>query len=192
MFERWNKKQSLKAILCFAAFFVLVLATQLPGFLSPLYWCVFPVFSAFVAAGPVTCLMDMKPGFGSAAALPLLWFIVYRCVGEISMPLMWVFMFGMMALAEVLSKAGGYDKKLGMRLAVPAASLVPMGNLIPLFFTKPVFLERAAAEEMDPSYIAGLDKYGTIGMFMLVIVLAIVTASISERITERIVKTERV
>lgn len=35
MFQRWTKKEILRFILCFAAFFVLVLATQLPGFFEP-------------------------------------------------------------------------------------------------------------------------------------------------------------
>ena len=76
-----------------AVFFAGVLATQLPGYLSPLYWAVYPVFASFVAAGPLTCMMDMKPGFGSAAIFPVLWFIVYRCMGELGMPVMWVICF---------------------------------------------------------------------------------------------------
>lgn len=78
MFTKWTKKESLKAAICFVVFFAGVLATQLPGYLSPLYWAIYPVFAAFVAAGPLTCMMDMEPGFGSAAIFPVLWFIVYR------------------------------------------------------------------------------------------------------------------
>ena len=49
MFTKWNKKEVLTFIICFAVFFALVLATQLPGFASPLYWAMFPALSAFVA-----------------------------------------------------------------------------------------------------------------------------------------------
>ena len=142
MFTKWTKKESLRAVICFVVFFAGVLATQLPGYLSPLYWAIYPVFAAFVAAGPLTCMMDMKPGAGSAAIYPVLWFIVYRCMGELGMPVMWVICFA--------------------------------------------FIARAAAE-MDPSYVAGLDKYGTVWMFIIVIALSIVIASISERLTERII-----
>ena len=45
----------------------------------------FPVLAVFVSAGPLTCMMNMKKGFGSAAALPLLWFVVNRLMGEIGM-----------------------------------------------------------------------------------------------------------
>jgi hypothetical protein len=58
--------------------------------------------------------------------------------------------------------------------------------VLPLYVSKSTFIARAAAE-MDPSYVAGLDKYGTVWMFLIVIALSIVTASISERLTERII-----
>lgn len=74
MFQSWTKKEVVKCIVCFAVFFALVLATQLPGFLSPLYWALFAAPAAFVSAGPLTCVMGMKRGFGSTAAVPLLWF----------------------------------------------------------------------------------------------------------------------
>jgi len=51
MFTKWSKRESFRALICFAVFFAGVLATQLPGYLSPLYWAVYPVFAAFVAAG---------------------------------------------------------------------------------------------------------------------------------------------
>ena len=187
MFQSWTKKEVLKLILSFAAFFVLVLATQLPGYLSPLYWAMFPVLSAFAAAGPLTCVMDMKRGFGSTAIIPLLWFILYRCIGEIGMPLMWVWMLGIMVIGEVVRKLIGYDKLQSIRICVPIMSLVPLGNLIPLYFQKSEFLARAA-EEMEPDYVAGLDRYGTAGMFVLVLALAVALAIVSERISEKIIK----
>ena len=187
MFTKWSKKEVLTFFICFAVFFALVLVTQLPGFASPLYWAMFPALSAFVAAGPLTCVMNMKRGFGSAAAIPLLWFILYRCLGELGMPLMWVWMFAVMVIAEIVRACIGYDKKVSIRAAVPIASLVPFGNLIPMYFTKQAFLARAL-EEMDPEYVAGLDRYGTIWMFLIVLALAIFLSIISERISERILK----
>ena len=66
-------------------------------------------------------------------------------------------------------------------------SLVPMGNLAPLFLSKTAFLQRAS-EEMDAAYVAALDRYGTVWMFLAVLVLAVVLASVSERISEKILK----
>ena len=63
MFAKWTKKEILTFVLCFVVFFVLVLATQLPGYLSPLYWAMFPVLSAFVAAGPLACVMSIQNAF---------------------------------------------------------------------------------------------------------------------------------
>ncbi|HCG60337.1 MAG TPA: hypothetical protein DEV97_10135 [Lachnospiraceae bacterium] len=103
------------------------------------------------------------------------------------MPLMWVWMFAVMVIAEIVRACIGYDKKVSIRAAVPIASLVPFGNLIPMYFTKQAFLARAL-EEMDPEYVAGLDRYGTIWMFMIVLALAIVLSIVSERISERILK----
>lgn len=186
MFTNWTKKESLRALLCFAVFFAGVLAIQLPGFLSPLYWSIYPVFAAFFAAGPLTCMMDMKPGFGSAAALPLLWFIVYRCLGEMAMPVMWVIFFVLVIAAEIIRKVMGYSSPGSIRVAVPVASLSAGCMVLPLYVSKSTFIARAAAE-MDSAYVAGLDKYGTVWMFIIVIVISIVTASISERLAERII-----
>ena len=187
MFQHWTKKEILKFIVCFAVFFVLVLATQLPGFLSPLYWAIFAVPAAFVAAGPLTCVMDMKRGFGSTAAIPLLWFIVYRCMGELGMPLMWIWIIALILTGEIVRKLLGYENLKSIRVCVPLMSLVPMGNIAPLYITKAAFLQRAAAE-MDAEYVAGLDQYGTIWMFVIVLVLAVILAVVSERISEKILK----
>ena len=187
MFSKWTKKEVLRFALCFAAFFILVLGTQLPGFASPFYWAIYSVFAAFVAAGPITCVMNMKRGFLSAAAIPILWFILYRCIGELGMPLMWIWFAAVVVIAEVVYKLIGYDSLKSIRVCAPIASLAPMANIIPLYFQKPAFLSKAL-EEMDPSYVAGLDKYGTKGMFVLVLVCAVILAVVSERITERILK----
>ena len=41
---------------------------------------------------------------------------------------------------------------------------------------------------MSAAYVAGLDQYGNIGLFVLMIVLSCVTATLSERISEKILK----
>lgn len=165
----------------------MILITQLPGFASPLYWPISPIFTAFVTAGPLTCVMSMKRGILSTAILPLLWFAVYRCIGELSMPFMWIWIFAVIIIGEIVRAIIGYDKLLSIRVCVPIISLVPLGNIFPLFFQKSEFLTKAA-EEMDAEYIAGLDKYGTVWMFVIVVVLALVLAVISERISEKILK----
>lgn len=187
MLTKWTKKEILRFVLCFAIFFGLVLCTQLPGFASPLYWVLFPIFAAFVAAGPITCVMQMKPGFGAAAAIPLLWLILYRCFGELSIPMMWIWMLAVIVAAEIVWACVGHEKRSGLRLAVPIVCLVPLGNLMPLYFSKADFLSRAS-EEMSSAYVNGLDHYGTIPMFVLVLVLCLVSASVAERITEKILK----
>lgn len=187
MFQKWTGKEVLKFILCFAAFFVLVLLTQLPGFLSPLYWALCPVLGAFFAAGPITCVMHMKRGFGSACVLPLLWLLLYRCLGEMGMPLMWIWVIAAAIVAEIVHAIAGYGKRSSIRICVPIASLSAFGMLIPLYLQKAKFLDRAMAE-MDAAYVAGLDRYGTTWMFVLVLVLALLLSTVSERITEKILK----
>lgn len=187
MFTKWTKRESIKALICFAVFFAGVLATQLPGFLSPLYWCLYPILASFVAAGPLTCIMYMKPGFGSAAVLPVLWFVVYRCVGEMSMPIMWIICFTCIIAAEIIRKAMGYSTPGSIRIAAPVASLATSCMVMPLYVSKSTFIARAA-EEMDPAYVAGLDKYGTVWMFIVVVIVSIVAASVSERLTEKILE----
>jgi hypothetical protein len=41
---------------------------------------------------------------------------------------------------------------------------------------------------MDAAYVSALDRYGTVWMFLAVLVLAVVLASVSERISEKILK----
>ena len=41
---------------------------------------------------------------------------------------------------------------------------------------------------MDAGYVASLDKYGTVPMFILVLVLSLALATVSERISEKILK----
>lgn len=189
MFGKWSKKEVVKAIICFAVYFVLILATQLSGFLSPLYRVMFPVLAAFVSAGPLTCMMDMKKGFGSAAALPLVWFIVNRLMGEIGMPVMWLGIILLMIVAELMRYMFGYDSRLGIRWCAPVLGLVPSCLLMPLYFEKADFLAKASAE-MAEDYVAGLDRYGTIWMFALVTALCLAASLISERISEKILKIE--
>ena len=190
MLNKWTGKQALKLFLCFAAFFVLVLLTQLPGFMSPFYWALSPILSAFFAAGPITCVMNMKRGFGSAGVLPLLWFILYRCVGEMTMPLMWIWIIAVIVIAEIVHKLVGYGTLKGVRICAPLSSLTTFGMLSPLYLQKATFIARAA-EEMDPAYVAGLDKYGTPWMFVIVLALTACLAVLSERLTEKILKIEK-
>ena len=189
MFKKWNKKEVITAVICFAVYFALILATELPGFLSPLYWLMFPVLAAFVSAGPLTCMMNMKKGFGSAAALPLLWFIVNRLMGEIGMSVMWLGIILFIIVAELMRYMFGYDSRLGIRWCVPVLGLVPSCVLLPLYFDRAEYFSRAN-EEMAADYVAGLDKYGTIWMFALVTALCIAASVVSERISEKIIKIE--
>ena len=91
------------------------------------------MFASFVAAGPLTCMMDMKPGFGSAAIFPVLWFIVYRCMGELGMPVMWVICFTFIIAAEIIRKLMGYSDPGSIRASVPVASLSAGCMVLPLY-----------------------------------------------------------
>lgn len=189
MFRKWTKQEVIRFVICFAVFFVLVLATELPGFLSPLYWTLSPALSAFVTAGPITCVMNMKRGFGSAAAIPLLWFIVYRVIGEFSMPGMQIWIIAVIVIGEMIYVIAGHEKLSSIRIVAPFISLAPMGYMAPLFFQKAVFLEHAAAE-LDDAYVSALDRYGNPGMFVLLLALAVILAVVSERTSEKIMKIE--
>lgn len=187
MFQTWTKNEVLRLLLYFILFFVFVLLTQLPGFLSPFYWAVYPVLSAFLVAGPLTAMMSMNRGFGAAAVLPLLWLIVYRCIGELGMPGMWIWVLAVIVVAEIVYALIGYDKQQSIRVCVPILSLAPFASIFPLYFQKALFLQRAAAE-MPMDYVNKLDQHGTKWMCLCVIVLALILASVSERIAERLLK----
>ena len=109
------------------------------------------------------------------------------CMGELGMPLMWAWIIVLLLIGELVRKLVGYEKRSSIRICVPLMSLVPMGNLAPLFLTKTAFLQRAS-EEMDAAYVSALDRYGTVWMFLAVLVLAVVLAAVSERISEKILK----
>ena len=187
MFRSWTKKEVGKFVLCFVLTFALVLCTELPGFLSPTYWAFHPICAAFLAAGPVTCVLSMKRGFGSAAALPLLWFIGMKLIGELGMPLMWMGALAMIVAAEVVHIALGCEGQLSIRVSAVLAALVPSAVIWPLYFQTEEFVGRATAE-MDQAYAAKLGSYGTTGMFLLMIVFSAGTALLSERIAEKIMK----
>ena len=187
MFQSWTKKEVGKFILCFILFFALVLCTELPGFLSPMYWAFHPIFVAFFAAGPVTCVLSMKRGFGSAAALPLLWFIGMKCIGELGMPLMWMGALVMILAAEAVHMALGCESLRSIRVSAILAALAPSAVIWPLYFQTKEFVGRATAE-MDQAYASKLGSYGTVGMFLLMIVLSVILALISERVAEKIMQ----
>ncbi|MBQ6467613.1 MAG: MptD family putative ECF transporter S component [Clostridia bacterium] len=132
---------------------------------------------------------EYEKGFGSAAALPLLWFIVNRLMGEISMPVMWLGIILLIIAAELMRYMFGYDSRLGIRWCVPVLGLVPSCVLLPLYFDRAEYFSRAN-EEMAADYVSGLDKYATIWMFALVTVLCLAASFISERISEKILKIE--
>ena len=190
MFQSWTKKEAGKFILCFILFFVLVLLTELPGYLSPLYWALHPVCAAFLAAGPVTCVLSMKRGFGSAAALPLLWFIVMKLMGELGMPLMWIGALVMIVVAEVVHMALGCDNLRSIRVSAVLAALTTSTIIWPLYFQTKEFVTRAA-DEMNQTYASALSSYGKPVMFILMIVLSVIAATVSERIAERIMKIKK-
>ena len=187
MFQSWKKKEVGKFILCFILFFALVLLTELPGYLSPMYWAFHPICAAFLAAGPVTCVLSMKRGFGSAAALPLLWFIGMKLIGELGMPLMWMGALVMVAVAEIVHMVLGYENLRSIRVSAVLAAIVPSAVIWPLYLQTEEFVGRAT-EEMNHAYASSLGSYGTIGMFVLMIILSVVTATISERVAEKILK----
>ena len=108
-------------------------------------------------------------------------------MGKLGMPLMWIWILALIVIGEIVRKLLGYENLRSIRVCVPLMSLIPMGNIAPLYITKDAFLQRAAAE-MDAEYVAGLDQYGTIWMFIVVLVLAVVLAVVSERISEKILK----
>lgn len=100
---------------------------------------------------------------------------------------MWIWIFAVIVTGEAVRALMGYRKLSSIRVSVPIMALVPMGNISPLYLSKAAFLERAAAE-MDRGYVDALDRYGTVWMFILVLVLSLAAASVSERISEKILK----
>lgn len=187
MFTKWTKKEAGRFLLCFVVMVVLVLLTELPGFLSPFYWSVFSVGSAFVAVGPIAYVMNMKKGFGSSAVLILLWLIINRCAGEMGMPVMWAWIIALAVIVEVLRKLIGYDSIRSIRICAPIAALAPFAPIVPLYFSKAKFLA-LALEEMSEEYVAVLDKYGTLTRGIIVLALMLIVGAVGERLTERIAK----
>ena len=187
--KNWTKKEWLRCLLCFVIYFALILVSELPGFASPLYWVLCPVVAASLGAGPLTCVMNMGKGPGGAAALPVLWFIVMKIMGEFSMPLMIIGMLCMMILAEAVRARVGYEKKSSIRAATPFLSLIVFASFLPLYFQTDAYYN-GALEEMGADYAAKIASYGSFGMFLLVLVLCVIAGMISERLSEKILKME--
>lgn len=186
-YKNWTKKEWGRAALCFVIYFVLVLAVEFLGFLSPLMWVLTPILAAFLGAGPLTCVMDMGRGLGGAAVIPLLYFILMKLMGEFGMPLMIVGMFCVMILAEVVRYAAGYEKRSSIRAATPVLALLTFASFLPLYFQTAAY-GAAAVEEMGQEYGEKIVNYGNFGMLLLVAVLCIAAGILSERLTEKILK----
>lgn len=187
--KNWTKKEWLRCLLCFVIYFALILVSEFPGYVSPLYWVLCPVVAAFLGAGPLTCVMNMGKGIGGAAVLPVLWFILMKLMGEFSMPLMIIGMLCMMILAEVVRGIVGCEKKSSIRAATPFLSLIVFASFLPLYFQTDAYYN-GALEEMGAEYAAKIASYGSFGMFLLVLVLCVIAGMISERLSEKILKME--
>ena len=94
----------------------------------------------------------------------------------------------LIVLAELVHMLLGPEKLTSIRISAVIGALVPSAAIWPLYLQKAVFLAAAAEEGMSAAYVAGLDQYGSIGLFVLMIVLSCVTATLSERISEKILK----
>lgn len=188
MFNKWTGKEVRRFVVCLIVYLLLALAVAFTGLAGPVFWIIiYPIIAAFVEAGPITCVMSMKRGFGSAAVLPLILFILSALIGELSMPLMIVWIVAIIILAEVIHMAVGCEKRSSIRAAVPVASLMAVAQAFPIYFTKEAYLDRAALE-MSSDYVEGLSHLGSMPMLVLTVVLCIAAASVSERITEKILK----
>lgn len=186
MFGKLTGKEVKRFIICLITYLVLAFAAAFTGFLGPLFWVVvYPVVGAFLEAGPITYVMNMKRGFGSAAVLPLILFILCIPMGEITMTLMAVWFIVVIILSEVVHMAVGCNKLSSIRVAAPIGALLPLGQIFPLYFTKEAYLEQAALE-MDADYVEGLRSLGSIPLFLLTLVLCIVAGVLSERLTEKL------
>lgn len=188
MFNKWTGKELKRFIICLIVYLALALAAAFTGLAGPIFWVViYPIVGAFLEAGPITYVMNLKRGFGSAAVLPLILFILSLLMGELSMSLMIVWIIPVIILAEVVHMAIGCEKISSIRAAAPIATLLPVGQIFPIYFTKEAYLEQAGAE-MNAGYVEGLSHLGSIPLLLLTVVLCLVAAGISERITEKIAK----
>lgn len=188
MFQKWNKSEIIKGIICLVLYVGFEVLAQVPGFVSAGYWVFFPIVAAFFMAGPVTCLMSMKRGFGSAAVLPLIWFILMRCAGEIGLYPSWIYFALLLVVAEVVRKLIGYDKLLSIRVCVPILSLIPISPLMGLFFMKETYLSMALEEMGSADYVATLEKLGSPWILILLVVLCAAVGLLSEFLSEKVMK----
>ncbi len=85
----------------------------------------------------------MKRGFGSTAVMPLLCYIVYRYMGALGMPLMWIWILALVVIGETVRELIGYENLWSIRTCVLVMSLVPRGSFVPLYPSKAAFLGRA-------------------------------------------------
>lgn len=191
MFGKWTGQEVKHFIVCLIVYLLLAFFAAFTGLIGPVFWIViYPMIAAFVEAGPITYVMNMKRSFGSAAVLPLILFILSALIGELSMPLMIVWIIAIIILAEAVHMAVGCEKISSIRAAVPIASLMAVAQVFPIYFAKEAYLERAALE-MSADYVEGLGHLGAIPILLLTIVLCIAVAGVSERITEKILKIEK-
>lgn len=169
----------------FVVYFVVILLSEIPGFLSPLYWVLSPIVTAFVATCPLMMVMTKKENFGSTLILPALWFVVMIAMGELAQPIVKLAMLSVMVFAAVVREILGYNKIWSVRITVAILSLVPFCiNL--LLYSDTTLFHSLAIGEMGQEYADTIAQYGTNGMFILVAACTIVSSIVSIVLTEKL------
>ena len=185
MFTGWTGKEIIKTIVLFVLYVLLGYAAMYSGYYSPVYWMLFPIAAAFLMAGPLTVMMSMKRGIGSALLLPLLFFILAKLIGELSFSCAWIPFLGIIIAAELIRDILGAEKRFSIRSAVLITLLsMAMWNN-GFYFGGQAYMDAAVAD-MGTEYIGTAAGLSTPLMYAAVVIGILLAASISERLTEKI------
>lgn len=181
-------KNVLKTIGLLVLYFVLCLAVEFTGFLSPYLWVFFGALASLVAATPVLILGKNWKKPGALCIFSAFWGILMFAMGEYSKVIVPIFLIVMALIAELVRKLVGYEKQQGLRLGYACISAGLAGAILPLFFYKDWYYQGAVEEMGSVAYADTLMKLANVPVLILVIVAGFGFGYLGAIISEKIFK----
>lgn len=180
----------MKVVLLLVIYFVLMLLPMFLGYLSPVLWFFYPVLSALLAATPFLWGAKDWKKLGGVAIFPFFWYFIMVLMGELSFVERVITPLVIILIAELVRRFIGYEKQIGLRVSYAISSLVTvMQHLIIL--TRTDFYYQGAVEEMGSSaYAETIVGFGTVGYFILLLVLTFVAGYLGAVLSEKLFKTK--
>jgi hypothetical protein len=166
-----NKILNPWAAIGFAVLYVVcVFLSCFAGFIHPVCWAYFTVFTAILAVGPYYLLAARWQKFGVGTVLSALVVLFCLATGEASGFLSKAIILGFGILSDIVRLMIGNDKKKALYVAYPLLAVGNIGWVINLWL-KPEWYLEGAAEEMGEAYSQGIAALQTPLHLVLVIIL---------------------